>query len=124
MSDLNRPREKSLKEKIKGLFHRLISADRPHDERPGGSRLFMKPAPADSILTRSRSKLTRAPPVMGEGTSLVCLQCANKFIGSYPSSLGVSECDAGSSQLHYDRCHILCGSKCVSCDNNIDGLRH
>ena len=31
------------------------------------------PTPADSILTRSRSMITTASEVTGEGTSLVCI---------------------------------------------------
>ena len=58
--------------------------------------------PTDSNLTRSRSMFTRVPQVIGEETSLVCLQCINKFIGSYPFSLGTPECNARGSQLHYE----------------------
>ena len=122
MSDLNLPREKRLKGKFKGLFNRLI-AHRPHDERPGGSGLEFITMPADNNLTRSRSMFTRAPRVIGEGTSLVCLHCVNKFIGSYPFSLGIPECNAWGSQLHYEGFNILCGSECVYCDNSINDLR-
>ena len=73
MSDLNRPHESRLKGKFKGLLGRLMGADRQHNERPSGLRLeFMIPTPIDSILTRYRSVLARAPEVMGERTSLVC----------------------------------------------------
>jgi hypothetical protein len=85
MSDLNRPHENRLKGKFKGLLHRLMGANRPRDERAGGSRLaFMTPIPTDSILTRYRSTFTRAPQVTGEGTSLVCLQCANNSSAHIP----------------------------------------
>ena len=123
MSDLNRPREKGFKGKCKGLLNRLI-ADRPNVERTGGSGLEFITMPADSNLTRSRSTFTRAPQVIGEGTSLVCLQCVNKFISSYPLSSGIPECNAGGSQLHYEGFDILCGSECVSCDNSINDLRY
>ena len=122
MSHLNRPREKGFKGKFKGLLNRLI-ADRPNDERTGGSGLEFITMPADSNLTRSRSTFTRAPQVIGEGTSLVCLQCVNKFISSYPLSSGIPECNAGSSQFCYEKFHTLCGSKCMSDDKNIDGLK-
>ncbi|KIK00408.1 hypothetical protein K443DRAFT_31587, partial [Laccaria amethystina LaAM-08-1] len=66
------PRENCLKRKFKGLLDRLMGADDQLDERPGGSRLeFMKPMPANSILTRFRPMFTRAPQATGEGTSLV-----------------------------------------------------
>jgi hypothetical protein len=110
MSALNRPRENRLKGKFKGLFDRLMGANHPNDERPGSSRLeFMIPSCADGILTRSRSMFTRAPEVTGEGTSLVCLQCANTFIGSYLLFSGIPECNAGSSQHCHEGFHILCG---------------
>ena len=110
MSDLNRPHENRLKRKFEGLLDRPMGADRPHNERPVGSRLeFMSPIPTDSILTTYRSMFTRVPEVMGEGTSLVCLQCANKFISSYPLASGIPECTAGSSQLHYEGFNILRG---------------
>ena len=125
MSDLNRPRENRLKGKFKGLLDHIIGANRSHDERSGGSRLdSITPMPRDSILTRSRSTFTRAPRVIGEGTSLVCLHCVNKFIGSCPFSSGIPECNAGGSQLHYEGFDVLCGSECVSCDNSINDLRY
>ena len=93
MSDLDCPRKKGFKGKFKGLLSRLI-ADHPHDECPGGSGLEFITMPADDNLTRSRSIFTRVPQVMGEETSLVCLQCVNKFIGSYPLSSGILECNA------------------------------
>ena len=123
MSDLTPPREKGLKGKFKGLLNRLI-ADRPNDERPGGSGLEFITMPADSNLTRSRSMFTRAPQAIGEGTSLVCLQCVNKSIGSCPFSSGIPECNAGGSQLHYEGFNILCGSECVFCHNSINDLRY
>ena len=67
---------------------------------------------------------TKAPEVTGEGTSLVCLQCAKQFIDSFPLSSGIPECNAGSSQFCYEGFQILCGSKCVSDDQNIDGLKY
>jgi hypothetical protein len=85
MSDLNRPHENRLKGKFKGLFGRLMGADRPPNERSGSSRLaFMTPIPTDSILTRYRSTFTRAPQATGEETSLVCLQCANNSPAHIP----------------------------------------
>ena len=123
MSDLTRPSEKGLKGKFKGLLNRLI-ADHPNDECPGSSGLEFITMPTDSNLTRSRSMFARVPQVIGEGISLVCLHCVNKFIGSYPFSLGIPECNAGGSQLHYEGFNILCGSECVSCDNSVNDLRY
>ena len=125
MSDLNRPRENRLKGKFKGLLDHIIGANRSHDERSGGSRLdSITPTPRDSILTRSRSTFTRAPQVTGEGTSLVCLQCPNKFIGSYYLSSGIPECTAGSEKLPYEGFNILCGSKGLSFDYNCEGFKY
>jgi hypothetical protein len=46
MSDRNRPRENRLKGNFEGLPDRLMGANHPHDERPGGSRFeFMTPRP-------------------------------------------------------------------------------
>ena len=61
MSDLNRPRENRLRGKFKGFLDYIMGADRPNDERPGDSRFG------------------GAPQLTGEGTSLVCLQCANSL---------------------------------------------
>ena len=84
MSDLNRPDENRLKAKFKGVLDHFMGTDRLHDEHTGSSRLgFITPTPVDSVLTTSRLTFTRAPQITGEGTSLVCLQCANKFIGSF-----------------------------------------
>jgi hypothetical protein len=100
-----------------------MGTDHSHDELPGSLRSeFLTPTSAD-ILTGSRSMFTRVPEVMGEDTSLVCLKCPNKFIGSYPLSSGITEYNAGSSQLHNEGFNILCDSKCVSCDHRIDGLK-
>ena len=85
MSDHNRPRENRLKREFKEMpANGLRGANHPHDERPGGSRLeFMTPTPADGVRKRSRLMFTRAPKVMGEDTSPVCLQCTNKLNGSF-----------------------------------------
>ena len=79
--------------------------------------------PTDNNLTRSRSMFARVPQVIVEGTSLVCLHCVNKFISSSPFSLGIPECNARGSQLHYEGFNILCGSECVYCDNSINDMR-
>jgi hypothetical protein len=85
MTDLNHPHESRLKGKFKGLLDRLMGANRPRDERRGGSRLaFMTPIRTGNILTRYRSVFTRAPQVTGEGTSLVCLQCGNDSSAHIP----------------------------------------
>ena len=105
MSDPNRPRENHLKGKFKGLLDYLMGADRPNDERPGGSRL------------------TGTPQLTGEGTPPVCLQCANSLALIFCIS-GIPECNARSSRLRYEGFKILCGSKCVSCDNSFDGLKY
>ena len=79
MSDLNHPRENRLKGKFKGLLDRFMGADRSHDERPSGSRLESpNPMPTNNIMMETRSMCTRGPEVMGEATSLVCLQCAKR----------------------------------------------
>ena len=126
MSDHNRPRENRLKREFEEtLANGLIDTNHPHDEPPGDSRLeFMTPTPADDMRKRSRLMFTRAPKVTGEGTSLVCLQCTNNVNGSFPLSSGISECDAGSSQLCFEGFRILCGSKCMSGDHSIDGLKY
>jgi hypothetical protein len=124
MSDFNHPCENRLKGKFKGLLDRFMGADCSHDEHPGNSRSeFLTPTCAD-ILTGSRLMFTRGPEVTGEDTSLVCLKCPNKFIGSYPLASGITECNAGSSQLHNEGFNILCDSKCVSCDHSIDSLKY
>jgi hypothetical protein len=81
---------------------------------------FTNTTPADNLLTRSRPMFTRAPQVTGEGTSLVCLQCAKKSIGSCSLSSEIPECNAGNSQLYYEGFNTLCGSKCVSFYHGID----
>ena len=60
----------------------------------------------------------------GRNVSGVCLECTDKFFGSYPLSSGMPECNAGSSQLHYEGYNTLCRSKCVYHDNSIDDLRY
>ena len=102
MSDPNRPRENHLKGKFKGLLDYFMGADHPNDER---------------------SRFTGTPQLTGEGTPLVCLQCANSLALILCIS-GIPECNARSSRLRYEGFNILCGSKCVSCDNSFDGLKY
>jgi len=127
MPDSNSPHENHLKGRFRGLLDWLMSTDRPPNEHPhpSSSRLeFMTPTLADSILTRYRSTFMRGPEVTGGGMSLVCVY--NVQINSLAHillSLGLPECNAGSSQLHYKGYNTLCHSKCVYCDNSIHGLR-
>ncbi|EDQ99574.1 WD-40 repeat-containing protein [Laccaria bicolor S238N-H82] len=103
MSDRNRPRKNRLKGKAKKLPDRLMDANHPHDERPGGLKLEFitpMPAPADGILpTRSSLTSTRAPEVTGEGTSLNVMQGTHNFVIRDSNFY-----DAQKIEVHEHRC--------------------